>query len=96
MYTQSRIYCVVPFGASIYSVSSYRFFGISTGPGKKHPLRNEEFIEPRICERERKNFFPGHETATSQPVYSNEENARIIAMRFIAKVGAEISRERAI
>lgn len=83
---------------------AYPTFQISTGEqsrakkkkrGKKYPVRNEEFIELRLgreFEGEEK-LFPGHETTTSQRVYSHEgKRGRIIAVRFIAKVGAETSR----
>lgn len=49
----------------------------------KHPVRNEEFIQLRLdreFEGEEK-VFPGHETTTSQRVYSNEgKRGRIIAI----------------
>lgn len=66
---------------------AYPIFQISTGERgraeNKHPVRNEEFIQLRLgreFEGEEK-VFPGHETTTSQRVYSNEgKRGRIIAI----------------
>lgn len=56
---------------------------------------SEEFIQLRITNAKER-LFPGHETTTFRRVYPSEGKRGIIAVRFIAKVGAETSRWGAV